>query len=73
MKCLQKDQTRRYATAAELAEDLRHFLEGEPVLARPVRVWERGWKWVRRRPTVKAFLWLTGLVALGALAFWALQ
>ncbi|MCK4512630.1 protein kinase, partial [bacterium] len=34
MKCLERDPERRYASAAELAQDLRHFLAGEPVLAR---------------------------------------
>ena len=35
MKCLEKDRTRRYDTALELAADLRRYLEQEPVLARP--------------------------------------
>ena len=35
MKCLEKDRTRRYATAHDLAADVFRYLEGEPVLARP--------------------------------------
>ena len=35
MKCLEKDRERRYATAAALADDLRHYLAGEPVSAGP--------------------------------------
>ncbi|HWQ91107.1 MAG TPA: protein kinase, partial [Clostridia bacterium] len=35
MKCLEKDRTRRYGTALELAADLQRYLDQEPVLARP--------------------------------------
>ncbi len=35
MKCLEKDRTRRYATANDLATDVLHYLDGEPVIARP--------------------------------------
>jgi tetratricopeptide (TPR) repeat protein/tRNA A-37 threonylcarbamoyl transferase component Bud32 len=59
LKCLQKDPARRYATAAALAEDLRRFLRGETILARPVGPMERTWRWCRRNPRVAA---LTGIV-----------
>ncbi len=49
MKCLQKDPRHRYATAAELAEDLRRFLNDEPIRARPVTSVERAWRWLRGR------------------------
>ncbi len=62
LKCLQKEPRRRYADAAALAEDLRRFLREEPILARPTGVWERGWKWAKRRPAL-ATLALVSLAA----------
>src|SRR5262249_1338921 len=52
LKCLQKDPRRRYSSAAELAEDLRRYLLGQVVAARPVGNWERARKWIRRNPAV---------------------
>jgi len=56
LKCLRKDARQRYASAADLRADLRRFLVGEPVRARPSSPWERGWKWAKRRPTVATLL-----------------
>jgi eukaryotic-like serine/threonine-protein kinase len=68
LKCLEKTPTRRYATAASLADDLGRFLEGKATLARPASPWGRGVKWVRRRPAVAALLGAVALVT--ALGFW---
>jgi eukaryotic-like serine/threonine-protein kinase len=56
LKCLEKNPARRYGTALDLAEDLRRFLAREPILAHPARLWERAWKWARRRPALAAAL-----------------
>ena len=56
LKCLEKPPARRYATAEDLAEDLRRLLAGEPILAHPSPSWERAWKWARRRPALAGAL-----------------
>jgi serine/threonine protein kinase len=50
LKCLEKEPPRRYASAAELADDLGRFLGGQPVRARPVSVIGQSVKLVRRHP-----------------------
>jgi serine/threonine protein kinase/WD40 repeat protein len=64
LKCLHKSPARRYASAAALADELRRFLDGRPILARPTRIWERGVKCARRQPLAASLLGLVGLVTL---------
>lgn len=50
LKCLRKDPNERFATAAELADELRLFQENRPIKTRPPGMVERAWKWTRRNP-----------------------
>jgi serine/threonine protein kinase len=50
LKCLAKDPRARYASAAALADDLKRYLDGEPIRARPPGLLRRTWKTMRKRP-----------------------
>lgn len=67
LKCLRKEIPRRYASAQELAEDLRRWRNGEPIQARPSSLWERATKWTRRRPAMAALLVVLLLAVGGAI------
>jgi tetratricopeptide (TPR) repeat protein/tRNA A-37 threonylcarbamoyl transferase component Bud32 len=78
LKCLEKEPARRYASAADLADDLARFREGRPIRARPVRSAERLLKWARRQPRLAALtlvccLALTGVFLGGAVYQYLLQ
>jgi hypothetical protein len=64
LKCLEKVPCRRYASAESLAAELCRWLEGRPILTRPVSSFESAWRWCRRRPVVAALVGslLTSLV-----------
>jgi tetratricopeptide (TPR) repeat protein/predicted Ser/Thr protein kinase len=67
LKCLEKDPKRRYASALALAEDLEHWLKHEPIRAHPTGIFTRGKKWLRRNPTMAAFITAVALALAGVL------
>jgi serine/threonine protein kinase len=56
LKCIARSAGRRYATADELAEDLRRFLSDRPILARRTSWSEQTWRWCRRNPVVASLV-----------------
>lgn len=65
-KCLEKEPGRRYPSAEALAADLRRFLAGEPIAARPLSAPGRFLRWCRRRPALAAVWILAVASAVGA-------
>jgi serine/threonine protein kinase len=69
LKAMEREPERRYATAQELAEDLRRFLENRPILAARPTLLDRASKWARRhKPVLATAIVATVLAAVGLLA-----
>ena len=76
LKCLEKLPDRRCPAARELADELRRYLAGEPIHARPVGRVERSWRWCRRNPVVAgltAAVLVTLLTGTGISSFFAVE
>lgn len=76
LKAMAKMPSQRYASAQDFADDLKRWLRGEPILARPVSTFARYWSWCRRHPTttalsatIAALLLTSSVISLG----WALE
>ena len=65
LKSLAKEPGERYSTAGQLAEDLRRFVAGRPILARRSSAIERSWRWGKRNPVLAM---ATGTVAAALVA-----
>ncbi len=66
-KCMQKDRRLRYRSAADVAEDLRRFLAGEPILARRTPFHVRVGRWLRRHRGLAAGVLVVAILATGGL------
>ncbi len=79
LKCLQKEPSKRYRTAAELGDDLRRYLNNEPIQAHPVGRVEKLWRWCRKHPAAAGLAaGITALLLIGAViganvANWAVE
>jgi WD40 repeat protein len=56
LKCLEREPASRYPSASALATDLENWIEGRPILARPVGAAEQLWRWARRNPLPAALI-----------------
>jgi WD40 repeat protein len=73
LKAMAKESSRRYQTAGEVADDLRRFLRGEPIRARPVGQVERLGRWCRRSPLLAGSLMaVAATLVLGTMVAWLL-
>jgi WD40 repeat protein/tRNA A-37 threonylcarbamoyl transferase component Bud32 len=62
LRAMSKEPSGRYATARDMADDLRRYLGGEPIHARPIGRLERTWRWARRNPLPAALIAVVLLV-----------
>lgn len=67
LKSIQKDPLRRYSCCQELADDLQRYLEGVPIVARPVSRAERAVRWCRRNPGMATMIGSVAMLALSTL------
>lgn len=68
LKCLEKLPANRFQSADDLQEDLQRFLDGRPILAKPVSFGRRAVKWSKRHPTLVALIAVSLLASLGVVA-----
>jgi len=61
LKAMALEPKDRYADGDELAADLQRFLDGVPIMARPITAWHRSWRWMVRNPRLAATGALLGL------------
>jgi serine/threonine protein kinase len=67
-RCLERNPKARYQSAGDLAADLDRWLDGRPIVARPVSPPARVWRWSRRNPKLVGAA--TAGLLLGAAAVW---
>ena len=71
-RCLEREQSVRYSSAGDLAQDLERWLEGRTIIARPVSPPTRIWRWARRNRALSASIGCSLLLGIAA-AGWQIQ
>lgn len=66
LKCMAKEPTRRYPTAHEVKAELQRYLRREPILARPVSIFERFGRWCTQRPMTATAAGLALVIAVAS-------
>jgi WD40 repeat protein/serine/threonine protein kinase len=72
LKAIAKQPTDRYQSAADMADDLRLFLEDRPIRSRRIRPTERMWRWCRRNPLLASLEAAVALLCLSAVVILAI-
>ena len=67
LRCLEKEPERRFESAGAVADELQRFLDGEPILARPISQAEKAMRWVRRNRALASALLVVVALLLAAL------
>jgi len=63
LKAMSKEPSRRYQSATEVAAEFCRWLNGEPIIARPISTTARTWRWCKRKPA-SAGLWAVAVLLL---------
>ena len=64
LKCLEREPNRRYSTATDVGDELRRYLRGEPIHARPITWQRRVLSWAARNPALATAAALTCVLAI---------
>lgn len=76
LKAMSKKPSQRYQSAEEFAEELRRWLRGDPILARPIGQLDRFGRWCKKHPTIASLGCIIGLLlvlGIAATSVWAVR